>query len=164
MSPPKLSDPLADGDGLLLPPDAFVDILSKVLSKGRPVRFRAGGFSMFPLIHDGDVLTVQPPRQGDLMPGDIAVVRRPGDGRILVHRIVSAGGFGIVTRGDAAVRADGFIPHSSVLGLLASVERDGRTVRLGSPPERRLLALLSRRGWLLPIAYRLRTVRAPGGD
>jgi hypothetical protein len=40
------------------------------------------------------------------------------------------------------------------------VTRDGRDVRLGLGPERRLIALLSRAGWLQPLRDRLATVRS----
>lgn len=157
MLPPEPEHPLPDGDGVLLPPDAFLGILTEVLARGRPVRFRAGGLSMFPLIHDGDVLTVSPLSPDEPKLGDIVAARRPADGRILVHRVIGRRRAGILTRGDAAVCADGVVSCSAIIGSVTRVERDGRAVRLGSAPERRVLAMLSRKGWLIPVLLRLRS-------
>jgi hypothetical protein len=101
---------------------------------------------MTPFIRDGDTLTIAPlenrrPRLGEV----VAFSYPPEEGsKLVVHRVV---GF---RRGDFIVRGDGdgcvaeIVSSGNVLGRVVRVERDGRYVRLGLGPERRLIAWLSR--------------------
>jgi hypothetical protein len=150
----------AEDDGVLtLTPEALGGILQAVLKRGDAVRFKARGLSMHPLIRDGDVLTVTPLPRGSVRVGDVVACQRPADDSVLVHRVVLIRPGGVVTRGDAVRQADGFIPVRDVLGRVSRVERDGRAVWTGGSCERWLVAALSRRGCLLPLVTRQRSVR-----
>ena len=98
---------------------------------------------MFPLIKDGDRLTVHP-KNVPLKRGDIAVFIHPAYEKLAVHRVIKRESSGYITRGDYTREPDGFIPEQSVIGIVREVQRKGRKKRLGFGPERLLIAVFSR--------------------
>ena len=122
----------------------MVGLLRDVLGKGTSVRFKAKGFSMTPVIKNGDIITVSPCLPGGLRPGDIAALIHPVTARLVVHRIVGIRGESFFFKGDNSEDFDGLIPGSHVLGRITRIERDGISVQLGLGAERRTIALLSR--------------------
>lgn len=146
-----------DGGVLSLSGPALRAFLGDVLARGVPFRFRARGMSMDPFIRDGDVITVVPLHARPRL-GDVIACTHPGNGRLMVHRVVAAGQDGLVLRGDANDAADGAVAWGEVLGAVSAVQRGGRAVLLGRGPERLLLAYLSRGGALRPLVAEARRV------
>lgn len=146
--------------GVVLPAGVLRDILSSVIARGDCVRFRASGVSMLPFIREGDVLTIGPWRPESTKVGDVVAFQRLQADRVSVHRVVKRSRHGLVAKGDAASSPDGVIPFDRVLGRVSKVERDGRDLRAGLGPERRLVAVLSRGGLLLPLVALARRVRS----
>lgn len=135
---------------------ALSEIMGAVLKKGRPFRFRAGGWSMAPLIRDGDVITLAPLAAGAPRPGDVVAFVRPETGQLVVHRVVSRRGRVWRIRGDSnAAACDDLVPDENLLGRVTRIERQGRPVRMGLGPERRLIAWLSNAGIYGPATERL---------
>ncbi len=130
-------------------------LLRDVLGKGASFRFKARGFSMTPIINDGDVITVSPCLPGDLRSGDIAALTHPVTDRLVVHRIVGIRGKSFFAKGDNNEAFDGLIPESHVLGRVTRIEHEGRSVQLGLGRERSAIAFLSRfhilRLFLVPL-------------
>jgi hypothetical protein len=79
------------------------------------------GSSMSPSIRDGDlVLTARLWLGGSV--GDIVLVKRPGDGQLLLHRVIEEGEGWRRTKGDASLSPDAErISDAAVLGGLAAV-------------------------------------------
>ncbi|MCX6688350.1 MAG: hypothetical protein NTZ39_01405, partial [Methanoregula sp.] len=119
-----------------------------ILARGLPFRFSAPGFSMSPFIRDGDVITLAPYQAASCRPGVVVGFVRPDTGRLVVHRVVTISKDGCRIRGDNTPDEDGEIPHACIIGQVTRVERAGKTIRFGLGPERRIIALFSRRGWL----------------
>jgi signal peptidase I len=145
----------------------MVGLLRDVLGKGASFRFKAKGFSMTPIIKDGDIITVSPSLSAGLRSGDIAAFTHPVTDRLVVHRIVGIRGGSFFVKGDNNEAFDGLIPGSRVLGRITRIERDGRSVQLGLGAERSAIALLSRFN-ILPLLlvpmrrlYRLYLSRPP---
>ena len=145
----------------------MVRLLRDVLAKGASFRFKAKGFSMTPIIKDGDIITVSPCLSAGLRSGDIAAFAHPATDRLVVHRIVGIRGGSFFVKGDNNGDFDGLIPGSHVLGRITRIERDGRSVQLGLGSERSAIALLSR-FHILPLLlapmrklYRLYLSRPP---
>jgi hypothetical protein len=159
---PETSPNVNNDGGITLPSEVFRGILRDALARGDCVRFEARGVSMIPFIQDGDLVTVGPLRPEAVKTGDLVAFPRPeaGMGRVAVHRVVQVLPTGLVVRGDAAFKPDGVIPFEQVIGSISKVEHEGREVRRGFGPERRLLGLLSRRGLLIPLMARYRRLRA----
>jgi hypothetical protein len=135
--------------------DLVAPLVRDLLLDDRPVRLTVGGHSMTPFIRRGDVVTVQPTRLSRPVLGAVLVVAADAQ-RFTVHRHVGWRDGRIVPRGDCAPAPDPAIPLASVLGVVTRVERSGLRVWAGLGPERRVLAWLSRTGWLAQLA-RLRT-------
>lgn len=139
------------GGELSLSGPALAELLRAVLDKGMPFRFRAKGFSMSPFVKDGDVITVSPLSGASPRLGDVVPCIGPETGKLFVHRVVGKRGDFCIIRGDNTPEADGLVSKANVLGRVTRVERDGKRVFLGLGPERLLIALLTRRGLLLPL-------------
>ncbi|MHB8094429.1 MAG: S24/S26 family peptidase [Candidatus Aminicenantales bacterium] len=137
---------VAKGKELPLSSDSLLVLLQGVLSRGVPFRFQAKGFSMSPLIRDGDVLTVSPINDGRIRLGDIVAFVSPANGKLAVHRVVGIENGQLEIKGDNVDERDGFIPEKKILGVVTSAERRGRKIRLGLGAERSMIAFLSSRG------------------
>jgi hypothetical protein len=158
---------LQKGSDRLLSGQALLEIMEAVLQKGRPFRFQARGFSMSPFIRDGDILTIAPLSPGRPQWGKVAAFIDPGDGLLILHRVIGVRKRAFLTRGDhPSNEKDGWIPRENLLGLVTEVERNGGKIHLGMGPERFLIALLSRLGLMVPIARirRRRGRRVEGGE
>jgi hypothetical protein len=139
----------------------FLAALTTVLRDGQSVRFRAHGWSMFPAIRDGQMITVAPLRGAPVRTGDI-VLYRHGRG-VTAHRViglrVSRGRVvRIIARGDAAESADAPITPERLLGRVIAVERrGGRGLRRARPSVVLRSRTISRAlGGVLSAGHRLR--------
>jgi signal peptidase I len=153
-STPNSFSPISADHVLSISGSALDLLLSDVVARGMSFRFRARGYSMYPFIRDGDVLTIVRKPAQQLQTGHVVAVRRPGTGKIVVHRIISRRSNGFRVQGDNAVVSEGLVPGDGVLGVVIRVERGDKRVMLGQGPERYLIAYLSRHHWLRPIIYR----------
>jgi len=126
-----------------LAPGDFRELLREAMSRGVSLRFAAAGTSMDPFIKDGDVVTVAP-LPARLVPGDIVAAVSPANGLVIVHRIVSLNEDEALLKGDNLSAADGTAAGAALLGRVARVERDGRSVVLGIERGNGLIAWLSR--------------------
>lgn len=111
----------------------FQDVSSELLRLGYGIRFRPGGHSMHPAIKDGESVTVEPVRAGDVKRGDIILYRT--ERGLIAHRVVTiratgAGGRTFHLRGDASDSCDAPVSEQQILGKVVAVERDGRNANL----------------------------------
>ena len=147
------------GGELPLSSFALSELLEAVVERGCRLRFQVRGYSMFPFIRDGDVVTVGPWRPSRFSHGQVLAFRNPSSEDLCVHRVVARKGDSLLLRGDAADQADGLVPSDGVLGRVTSVERDGCKLALGLGSERFLIALLSRTGIMSALRRALGAVR-----
>lgn len=129
----------------------LVGLARAVLSQDRAFRFCASGTSMSPFIRDGDVVTLGPKRGAKCHTGDVVAFVHLRTGRLAIHRVIATSEDGCRIRGDNAFEDDGFVPLGAIIGTVIRVDRIGREVHFGLGPERTLIALLSRLGWLPTI-------------
>jgi len=137
------------GSSLSLSRTALVGLCQDILGKGLTFRFSAPGPSMSPFIRNGDIITLAPVQPVAYRLGDVVAFVQPGTERLVVHRVVGVSPDGCRIRGDNSLEDDGVIPHACILGQAIRVERNGKKVRVGLGPERKIIALLSRQR-LLP--------------
>jgi signal peptidase I len=131
------------------------------------LRLKVEGFSMFPAIRPGDVLTVERVDPRRTREGEVVVC---GCGTSLrVHRLAGKLGDGgrmaFVTRGDSLVRDDPPVPPEQVLGRVTTVERGQlKFTCQGKPPlwNRLVSGLCSRSTRLTGIM--LRVCRPAGNE
>jgi hypothetical protein len=154
-------DAAEDGE-LSLPRDALIDLMRAVLDKGTTFQFHARGWSMAPFIRDRDVVCVSPLALQEPSVGQVVAFVRAASGQLLVHRVIAAGPDGYRIQGDNTPgMADAAVARQTILGCVTRVTRNGREVRLGLGPERRLIAAFSRAGWLQPACARLASLLSP---
>jgi hypothetical protein len=136
------------GGSLSLPGPVLVGLIRDVFARGLPFRFSAPGTSMSPFIRDSDVITLAPYNPASCSPGIVVAFVRSGTCQLVVHRVVAVSVAGCRIRGDNSPEEDGEFPHACIIGQVIRIERAGKTVRFGLGPERRIIALFSRLGWL----------------
>lgn len=123
-----------------------------VLSRGRPFRFCARGWSMAPFIRDGDVITLSPAQNRLPRVGEVVAFVRGSSNKLVVHRVVDCRAQALVIQGDNEPDyADGMVRLDDVLGRVDRIERNGRPIWLGLGPERYVIAWLSRTRRLVPL-------------
>lgn len=112
----------------------FQDVSSELLRLGYGIRFCPAGQSMTPTIRDGEAVTVEPVRADEVKRGDILLYR--AESGLIAHRVVKiererrAAERRYILRGDASVTCDVPINAGQILGRIATVERDGRAIKL----------------------------------
>ncbi|WP_172967208.1 S24/S26 family peptidase [Thermococcus sp. 101 C5] len=88
----------------------------EALKKKGSIKLKVTGNSMYPVIKEGDIVSInrfQPEIQ--LHPGDIVLIRN-FDG-VILHRVVKIKGNSIITKGDNNPLIDGVFNISDVLGI-----------------------------------------------
>lgn len=150
---PKAEPTLSTNEGreASLTGQALIEILQAVLNKNMPFRFRATGYSMFPFIFNGDVVTISPLSNIAPRIGDVVAIIHPESEKLAVHRVVGKKGNYFLIKGDNLVDADGFVPMAKVLGRISKVERNGKKISFGLGPERILIAFLARKRRVYPF-------------
>jgi phage repressor protein C with HTH and peptisase S24 domain len=144
---------------LFLSSQQLEQLMRGVLDKGAPFRFQGKGFSMSPFIKDGDILTIGPIQRCAPSFGDVVVFTNPHNGRLIIHRIIGKKAGSYLTKGDNAPEEDGLISREAIVGLVTSVERDGKKLFLGLGPDRFIIAFVTRNGLLSLLNLLWRLVR-----
>ncbi|MFY9740350.1 MAG: S24/S26 family peptidase [Candidatus Sulfotelmatobacter sp.] len=108
--------------------DPRLDLSLEILRHGT-IRLAALGTSMLPSIWPGDVLTIEPLKHAQIVPGDIVLILR--NNRVLIHRVVETretNGCRVwTTRGDSMPQGDPPATDSDLLGKVIAIDRGDRT-------------------------------------
>jgi len=108
---------------------ALSELIKAVLGKNADFRFRARGYSMYPAIRDGDVITLSPIPQHILQPGDVAAYLHPLTGQLVVHRLWDFRDGYYLGAGDNSENPDGWVAGDTLMGIVTGVERKGQKIR-----------------------------------
>jgi ribosomal protein S18 acetylase RimI-like enzyme len=110
---------------MTIPSQVVMPVIRAALARGQRVRMTVNGNSMWPVIHDGDVVEVAPqgaaPARGDI------VLAESAPARYVVHRVVRVRGESIWLRGDAQTRSEGPVALHDLLGMVTGATHAGRT-------------------------------------
>lgn len=134
---------------LALNQTAMAQLLKGFADQKSSLRFKAKGFSMFPFIRDGDLVTIGPNHNNSLSLGDVVAFVHPETKGLVVHRIVKRKGTAYHLKGDNSLDGDGLIDKNNLLGQVRRVERSGKRIRFGFGPEKICIALMTRSRLLL---------------
>lgn len=101
------------------------EVSISLLSEGKSLRIKAGGYSMFPAIRPGDIVIIAPVNnQSNLIPGDIIVFRR--DSGFVLHRLTDIRyhekKIFFITRGDSSVNEDKPVTADKISGVVTAIE------------------------------------------
>ncbi len=101
------------------------------LEKSGKLVYTTVGISMRPLIkQDRDIAIISKPRER-LKKFDVALYKRP-NGQYVLHRVVKVLGNGYVILGDNCISKEYNIKDSQILGVLTSLNRNGKEIDLNS--------------------------------
>lgn len=146
--------------------DTFLTVSKEILEKGKSVRFTASGWSMRPLIQNGDIVTASPIDGCRVGVGDILLCITEKNG-VVAHRMI---GWRrnrrrkiALIKGDACLGAPDAIPVKNILGRITSVERNGRRKRLDTIGQKVLslvfAAISASMPWTVPALTGKRKMR-----
>lgn len=124
---------------LEFPPGVFAEISKSLLAAGKSVRFNAVGDSMYPFIHNGDLVVIEPTLTARLKIGDI-IYYQDINGHCLLHRVIRkrglAGSTQFQIQADNTLMPGGWVSSDRVLGRLARFHRDDILINMDSLPAR----------------------------
>ncbi len=128
----------ADDEVLILPSPVssnhlLLDLSTELLGRGKRVRFRAPGRSMYPTIRENEPITVAPVEPQNVKVGDI-ILYSSGDS-VIAHRVVRVEGDDVKNLRftlceDTWGTLDAPVESQQILGKVVSVERAGRNIDL----------------------------------
>lgn len=108
-----------------------IDIVS-LLSNGEFVTFPINGWSMYPFIHNKDLVTIAPINRHIIKVNDIVLYRRPNN-RLILHRVVRVDNQTVYFCGDNHFKIEGPLPIECIKGLLISFSHNGKITTVSSP-------------------------------
>jgi len=130
----------ADDEALILPSlvsanHLLIDLSTELLGRGKSVRFRAPGRSMYPTIRENETITVEPVAPQDVKVGDIILYRL--EESVIAHRVIrierrEGNAHRFILCDDTLGTLDDPVEAEQVLGKVVSVERAGRSIDLYS--------------------------------
>jgi signal peptidase len=140
------------------------ELAAQTLRDSGKLRFRATGSSMLPAIRPGDILAVHRRQISEIQPGDIAFFSC--NGGVVAHRVISKGQDVLTVQGDSVPSIDPAVIAENFLGLVLSIQRDGKSFVPSRRPgvlSRFTASVLKRsdfamRGWLA-VWIRIRSLR-----
>lgn len=135
---------------------AAVPLALALLARGDSLWVREASFSMLPLIRPGEELQLAPLDSRRVARGALIAYERGA--QLVIHRVMAAGGSGVVTKGDALASPDPPVPWGEVAGRVVALRVNGRSVDLTAFPWPLVNRLLA---WIASLAARLGLEEAP---
>lgn len=138
----------------------FTKLMSAVLEKNADFRFQAEGQSMSPFIKNQDIVTITPLSMNTPQTGDIVAAFLSEKQSIMIHRVIGKKQGKFLIKGDNIKSRDGLFELDQILGLVNSVERNGKRVWFGQGNIGKIIAFFSKTGLLnnliLPILSKVK--------
>ncbi len=111
------------------------EVSFSLLSEGRVIRLRADGYSMYPAIRPGSVITIEPyPAGTGPVVGEIAAWG--SESGMVVHRLVRISGESgemlCITRGDSNLYPDPPVKPEDIAGRVVKIEYRGKEKKIKS--------------------------------
>ncbi len=108
-------------------------LAEEIIGRGGSFSFKARGFSMYPFIHDGDILTISPVNTNELKVGDIILYKSLDEG-VVLHRVIGKTKVGntemLKVRGDALMATPEYISTAQVIGKAIKQRRNSKVIDL----------------------------------
>lgn len=104
----------------------MMEEIRRLISEGKTVSLTVKGHSMNPfIVHMRDQITLGPVRQEDIRPGTVALVK-DSRGSYLIHRITEVKDDTVTLIGDGNVGITETATHDNIIGVMYSLNRNGR--------------------------------------
>lgn len=121
-----------------------LQLLKCVQERNVVLQITVYGKSMVPYIKNNDVITLSPLKEKSLQIGDIVAFESLATQKPVIHRVIHKKNGMFLMKGDNCVYSDGEISKDWMLGLVANIERNGRSANFGISRAKLLIAGLSR--------------------
>jgi signal peptidase len=110
----------------------------EIIGQGRSVQIIASGYSMFPFLRKGDLLTVEPAPIEQIKRGDIVVYEF--NEKWIAHRVIqinhNSEGLEFLLRGDTCVAFDPLVNKENFIGAVTEFQRLNRQKKLNGSRRR----------------------------
>lgn len=110
----------------------------EAIKNGHSVQTLASGYSMFPFLRKGDILTVEPIPLDKVKRGDVVVFE--SEEKWIAHRVIKICNYNsqikLITRGDSRISNDPIVIDSNFVGVTSNIQRKNTFVSLSSPSRR----------------------------
>jgi signal peptidase len=97
----------------------------EIISQGRSVQIVASGYSMFPFLRKGDILTINPAPMEQIKRGDIVVYEL--NEKWIAHRVIQVNhnseGLEFLLRGDTCAAFDPPVNKENFIGIVPEFQR-----------------------------------------
>lgn len=97
----------------------------EIIRQGRSVQIFASGYSMYPFLRKGDLLTVEPVSMDKIKRGDVVVFE--SDEKWIAHRVIKirngAAGLEFLLRGDTCIEFDPTVDKENFIGSVGVITR-----------------------------------------
>ena len=107
---------------------SLIDLIEQVHKKKSDFKFKASGSSMTPCILDGDIITISPIGKNKPIPGEVVAYKNESGSELIVHRITKKSGEYYSIKGDNTTYSHHLVPAEKILGIVTSVEREGKSI------------------------------------
>jgi signal peptidase I len=137
---------------------ALKELGFSLLAEGKSLRVRADGYSMYPFIKPGSVITVEPYGKEE-MPAEGEIIAWKREQTLIVHRLIhiSKQGTEFTSRGDSCRYADRPLLREQIAGRVICVEDTAGNPRTGRELVRKPCYLYNRAlVILITLAIRIR--------
>jgi signal peptidase len=114
----------------MTPEELSHKLRKEAISKGHSVQTVASGYSMFPFLRKGDLLTVEPVPMETIKPGDIVVFE--SNERWFAHRVIRISKrnneIQFLLRGDTNLKFDPVVYEENYCGKVSSFQRGKKAI------------------------------------
>lgn len=122
----------------------------QLLKQGEAVSFPIRGWSMYPFLSDGDMVTVEPLENRSLAVNDAILYRRI-NGPLVLHRLMKIEEEEFYFCGDNQTEIEGPLNRSQLLGILVSYTHNGKQHHTADISDRLLTSAWRRLRPLRPL-------------
>ena len=112
-----------------------IELVISILQSGHSVELPAKGYSMYPALKPGYIVTVAPFDEKTVVPGDVVICKSGND--LIMHRLIrtaidDSGRKIYISRGDSQNEEDNPKSFDSIIGVATSYNKKGKTVQIRS--------------------------------
>ena len=116
-----------------IPNSQFFALAKQLLQEGKKIEITVKGNSMRPFLFDGETVVVTPVAVDCPLKKCDIILAETSTGQVMMHRIRKISPAGIRMKGDGNLYQSELVRPEDVMGRVAGVVRNGKTVSLYTP-------------------------------
>jgi len=99
-------------------------LVNEFVDRRKNIKFKATGGSMFPIIRDGDIITISPYIDNKPEVGDMVAFVDSNTRNLIVHRIIRLSSKRFISKGDSCFNKDRTQFLSNILGYVSDIDQN----------------------------------------